>query len=1491
MIPSPFLSPSRTRYSFAMVLCLLCVGLFASMFTGLANAATNVSGSITANTTWTVSNQPYTVTADVIVDSGATLTVEAGVTIYMNTATNLIVRNGALNARGTPSSRIVITSSKDIANPSPAPAAGDWGVIRFEDGTLDASTALSNSDIRYGSGIVIQSASPALENLNITQQNGPAISVDLLSSPQGKGLVATGNKLNGIRVPAGDIVGSIIWGLVGIPYILEEGVVSVGRAPISLTPASTTVVPGVTVQYTVQLGAAAPAGGLTLDVVNSVPSVATVPTTVTVAAGATSAQFVLNAVAVGYSTITVSKLGLGDATAAVRVDTLPTIVLSPAALTLGLNKTRTISVALSQAAPTGGLTLNLTSSNTAVATSPTTLAIAASATSGSFDITTVGAGNATITAAGTGYANGTTAINVRPVALSLPVSTVVAPGSTVSMPITLTEPAPTGGLTISVASGSAAIATVAATVTVAAGASAANVNVTGVAVGNTTLTATAPGYDAGTGNVVVDSIALDFQPTGNQTIAQGLTQAMSVRISKAAPAGGVSVDLAVADTTKATISPTTVTIPAGQTASSVTPTLTGVAPGTTTLTATATGLTAKTINVTVTNAPQLTISSAGALSYNKVGKGLRTANGYYSVQRTVNGNPFYGMDAVTVTLTSSDPTKLTVPATVTIPANQYYAYFSMAGVDVTSTAVQIDAAATGYPALATKLAMQVVTPEIVFVSLDNSRTASSARDDFYMRWNVTGAWDSTSQVSAADVSLGLSITEGAPASIVAGIYDVASGGSPVTSRVITAGSYYSASTGSYNYVGVPSQSGSYKVTATAAGIGSWSSVVQNVTSAQLVIGSAGAVSYNKVGKGLSTANGYYSVQRTVNGSAFNGTDAVTVTLTSSDISKLTVPATVTIPANQSTVYFAMTGVDITTAAVQIDAAATGYTAPAEKLAMQVVTPEIVFVSLDNTRSPSSARDDFYMRWNVTGAWDSSSQVSATNITLTLSITEDSPVGIIGGIYDVATGGSPVASRVITAGSNYSVSPGGYNYVGVPTQSGSYKVTAAATGIGSWSSAVQNVTSPQLVFGSAGALSYNTVGKGLRTNIGYYSVQRTVNGTAFNGTDAVTVTLTSSDLTKLTVPATVTIPANQSYVNFSMTGVDLTTAAVLVDAAAAGFTTPATKLAMQVVTPEIVFVTLDGTRSSSSARDDFYMRWNVTGAWDSGSQQSAADVALTLSITEDSPAGIIAGIYDVATGGSPVTSRTISAGSSNSQQAPGGYNYVGVPTQSGSYKVTATASGLGTWSSAMQTVTSPQLRIYSPYPSIKVGRGLKTTAGYYYVERIVNGTAFAGPDALTVNLSCASTAVCSVPATVTIPANQTQVLFAITGEGLGSTTIGANAVGYLSAADNNVDVITPDLQLVSVPTSLAVGATANFYVRLLVNGAWDSGSQTPVIAKAISLTSSTPSVASTTSSVTIAAGSNNSANAVLTGVAPGATTVTASATETNTVTSPTITVTP
>jgi hypothetical protein len=51
--------------------------------------------------------------------------------------------------------------------------------------------------------------------------------------------------------------------------------------------------------------------------------------------------------------------------------------------------------------------------------------------------------------------------------------------------------------------------------------------------------------------------------------------------------------------------------------------------------------------------------------------------------------------ALTVTLARSDTTKLGAPATVTIPAGSYYAYFNLAGLD-TSTSVSLIASAPGY---------------------------------------------------------------------------------------------------------------------------------------------------------------------------------------------------------------------------------------------------------------------------------------------------------------------------------------------------------------------------------------------------------------------------------------------------------------------------------------------------------------------------------------------------------------------------------------------------------------------------------------------------------------------------------------------------------------------------------------------------------------------------------------------------------------------------
>lgn len=229
--------PDKKLISSTKARALIIAVIAFSGLAGGAQAATAVSGAITANTTWSLANSPYEVTADVSVGSGATLTIEAGTIVYFDAATNLVVTSGALSARGTAGQPIIFTSILDTATGAPAP--GSWGQIRFLGGTNSAATFMEYAQVRFGQGISVQSASPTFNYLTIAQNLGPAITVDLNSSPKGVGNQATGNTLNGVSVPSGDLVGSVTWGIKGIPYVVTSGVVSVGSSPVitSISPA------------------------------------------------------------------------------------------------------------------------------------------------------------------------------------------------------------------------------------------------------------------------------------------------------------------------------------------------------------------------------------------------------------------------------------------------------------------------------------------------------------------------------------------------------------------------------------------------------------------------------------------------------------------------------------------------------------------------------------------------------------------------------------------------------------------------------------------------------------------------------------------------------------------------------------------------------------------------------------------------------------------------------------------------------------------------------------------------------------------------------------------------------------------------------------------------------------------------------------------------------------------------------------------------------
>jgi hypothetical protein len=211
------------------ILCLWLLPL-------LAMAQTDVSGTIGSDTRWSLANSPYRLSADLVVQNNAILTIEAGVTLYMAANTKLTVQSGGVLAHGTAENPVRVLSDKVRQGQPGAP--GDWGQWIFTPGTRN--TRLDYVWFEHGHGLQVQGAAPVFNYLTLRNHLGAAISQDLAAATSGEGVQASGNEINGILVPAGEILGSATWALRGIPYVLASGVVSVGSAPVInlVTPAS-----------------------------------------------------------------------------------------------------------------------------------------------------------------------------------------------------------------------------------------------------------------------------------------------------------------------------------------------------------------------------------------------------------------------------------------------------------------------------------------------------------------------------------------------------------------------------------------------------------------------------------------------------------------------------------------------------------------------------------------------------------------------------------------------------------------------------------------------------------------------------------------------------------------------------------------------------------------------------------------------------------------------------------------------------------------------------------------------------------------------------------------------------------------------------------------------------------------------------------------------------------------------------------------------------
>jgi hypothetical protein len=196
------------------------------------------------------------------------------------------------------------------------------------------------------------------------------------------------------------------------------------NSPAILLPSSVTVGPGLTAPFLVSLSAPAGPNGVFVTLTSSDPSKVTLPPPDTAAStsffiqpgATTSTRTALSVHGVNFGVATITATAQDYPSSSSTVQITATLGFAPSSATLiGTAAQKRLTLSLSAFAPAGGLTINLSSDNLAVATVPPTVTIPANATSVVVPVNASGVGSTVIHASAAPFVPDTTAtVTVQP---------------------------------------------------------------------------------------------------------------------------------------------------------------------------------------------------------------------------------------------------------------------------------------------------------------------------------------------------------------------------------------------------------------------------------------------------------------------------------------------------------------------------------------------------------------------------------------------------------------------------------------------------------------------------------------------------------------------------------------------------------------------------------------------------------------------------------------------------------------------------------------------------------------------------------------------------------------------------------------------------------------------------------------------------------------------------------------------------------------------
>ena len=508
-------------------------------------------------------NRPDIITlpnpAQIVVPTGATT-----VTALLPTKGVLTNQNGVVSASllgVTKNSPVTLIPAKLISlsfNPPRVNGGSTSNATVTLDGKTGADRIVTIAHVAGTTGSTI-GGNPLPQNVTVPAQ-ASSVSFDVQSPPVTTSTFETMSATDGSTTVTGTL------------FIDDIDIVDLIILP------STDVISGSVLNCQVQLSRAAGAGGFTVDLSSSNPAAGAFSVSqVTVPAGSLFSptfQFNCSVVPADETTIvTASKLGFSSVSKSITVRAMTmTLTLTPGTVVGGVqNSTGTIT--LSAASPVTGLPVQLTSSDPAFGSVPSSVTVPPGMTSVDFTVTTAVTQidrfiNITATASPAVFDTETlTVLTPQFVSLVIDPSSVTGPASAVGT-VTIGAVAPAGGLVVNISDDSG-VASSPSSVTIPAGQSSASFNITTTAVSvDTVVTFTATiGSDSIQATLTVRSpivAGITFSPP---KIQGGGIAIGTITLDQPAPPGGLDIDIVSFNPVLAHfgggVGTTTINIPAG----------------------------------------------------------------------------------------------------------------------------------------------------------------------------------------------------------------------------------------------------------------------------------------------------------------------------------------------------------------------------------------------------------------------------------------------------------------------------------------------------------------------------------------------------------------------------------------------------------------------------------------------------------------------------------------------------------------------------------------------------------------------------------------------------------------------------------------------------------------------------------------------------------------------------------------------------------------